>query len=154
MDDVVCVNVSVFTRALTNGKTYQVLEHDPQRRLIKLVGDNGRIRWFPFYCFRMGLVSVAKILRVNIEDPIMDPACDCVEVVFDVVQAGGESRRWCYALTPAYLMQKFPGGVTEPMITGRHGIIMYRLTHESIVTALRYLEKNNLLEECTLPMGL
>lgn len=86
------------------------------------------------------------------DDTISDAACDAIEVTVLVSSHEGKSRRWCYFMTPRYIQQRFDRGEALPLLMGNHGIILPLLTQESIASALRYLENENLLLESTLPV--
>ncbi len=48
---VTCIDIATFSNALTRGKKYEVLASDDETRKVKVRGDNGRVRWYPLYCF-------------------------------------------------------------------------------------------------------
>ena len=62
--------------------------------------------------------------RFTIDDEIMDPDDDCVEV--SVYLSGGE-RRWCYFATGAWVM-KVALGLVEPKHVIKHGLEMNQVT--------------------------
>ncbi len=70
MSELACVSESVYRDALTRGKLYTVLATDGEKRQVRILGDNERIRWFPAYCFDQGDRTVPVLIRYWIEDPI------------------------------------------------------------------------------------
>jgi hypothetical protein len=152
VEQVVCIDVSIYMGALTRGKTYDVLERDTEKRQVRLQADNGRVRWFPFYCFAIAGQEYLKVESIVVENPISNPYCDAVEITLHVVAGDKESKRWCYFLTPAYVYQMFENPAAAPLTLGRHGIFVPVLTEEQIQSAVKYLETHNLLEECTLAL--
>jgi len=151
MDQVTCRDVSVFNKALTRGKIYNVLAYNEEKNQVKIEADNSRIRWFPFYCFNNSIESIAQVKRIQIDDQIESPYCDSIEVTIYLLVGEEETKRWCYFRTPAFLYRGFGFTPIKPQIFNKHGIILPVLTVDTITEAISYLENHNLLEECTLP---
>ena len=152
MEQVVCIDVSIYMGALTRGKSYDVLERDVEKRQVRIQGDNERIRWYPFYCFAMQGDELLRVESIILEDIVRNPYCDAVEITLNVMLGERETKRWCYFLTPAYVYQMFENPAGTPLTVGRHGIFVPVLTEEEIQNAVRYLETHNMLEECTLAL--
>jgi hypothetical protein len=153
MNPITCVNVATYENALTRGQVYEILANDAEKRQVKIRADNGRMRWFPLYCFEEGIRSLPSVVRIYVDDKIRNPHCDSAEVSIDVALDGEILRRWCYFLTPAYISQILEAKELEPVLLGKHGILLPVLTPESITRAITHLEKHNLLQECTLPLS-
>lgn len=47
MKEAVCITKFHFPEALTFGKSYTVLAHNEEQGLLRVQGDNKRVRWFP-----------------------------------------------------------------------------------------------------------
>jgi hypothetical protein len=84
---------------------------------------------------------------------IENPYDGAMEITLTLLQAGKETKRWCYFATPAYLYRQFNDATNIPLTLGSHAIFMPILTQEGIENALRRLESQNMLEECTLPLN-
>jgi len=152
MDQLTCVNISVFERALTRGKVYDILAYNAEKNQVKIRTDNNRLRWFPFYCFGSGKEPVAKLKDIHIDDKIERPYCDSIEVTLSFLTGEIETKRWCHFLTPAFLYKGFFDSL-KPQIFNQHGIFLPVLTVDTITDAIHYLEAQNRLEACTLPVG-
>lgn len=171
---ITCINVGCYPNALTFGKTYTLLRHDQEKQQVKICGDNGRARWFKDLYFNMNGDPALTIQSISIDDPIEDPACDCVEVTIRLSSGGA---RWCYIATPRWLLATLDqgsqskevekGGLRMGQITmidrpiadagGAAGrfiavpflIIISMLTEPMITAALHDLEIHNRLIEST-----
>lgn len=138
---------------MTRCQTYTVLENDSEKQQVKIRGDNGRVRWYPYYCFAVDGEPVFTVQSFTIDDEIDDPLCDAVDITLTLTDGSQERRCWCYFLTPAYVSNHFAIAPSEPFISGRHGILIPELTVEQIEITVAYLEANDLLEDCTLPLS-
>ena len=154
MDSVVCISESIYHDALTRGKQYEVLEVDSEKHQIRIRGDNEQCRWFPMNCFDFGNRPVSIMTGLTIDDPIKPGDESLVEVT--VSFSTGE-RRWCLFGTPAALSN---GGsfIEDTRIrfhyANRHLIIADVLTEALIERILHYIDSQNELIECSLPLDL
>jgi len=130
-----------------------VIQRDDEKRQIKIAGDNGRVRWYPAYCFEADSARLLKVTSIHIDDPIRNAHLDSVEVTLMLTDGEREARRWCCFLTPAYVYTLFSDPTAPPESFGRHVIFVPVLTEDSIISAIRYLEAHNQLEACTLPLN-
>jgi len=150
----VCVTESVYESALTRGKLYEVLEADHEKRQIRIEGDNGRIRWFPNYCFCSAGTPVPTLVEYRLDDPI-DEAHSSIDVV--VRMSDGEYR-WCTFITPVALSDSGciieAEGIQSRFHFGlQHFIIANVLTEELIGKILRRIDGQGELIHCTVPIG-
>jgi hypothetical protein len=96
MSEVTCVDESVYSGALTWGKRYVLLARDEEKGKIRVLGDNGRTRWYPALCFDLEGHEVVRIESIKIDDHYeVTPQRLDVEVTL----SNGE-RRWCFFVTP------------------------------------------------------
>jgi len=153
MDQVTCVDISVYKNFLTRGKIYDVLAYNAGKNELEIRADTDRIQWFPAYCFKSDKEPIAKLKNIHIDDKIERPYSDTVEVTITLLIGEIETKRWCYFLTPALLYGMFRLNPLEPEICGPHGIFLPVLTVDTITDAIHYLEAQNRLEACTLPVG-
>jgi hypothetical protein len=153
METLVCKDAATFREALTRGKSYTLLASNSEKQQVKIQGDNDRVRWYPFYCFAMDGEKLLTVKSYTIDDRIDDPLCDTVEVTLILSDGEHETRRWCYFLTPAYASKIFEIKPMEPLISGRHGMLIPEITEAQIQAAVQYLEANNELEDCTVPLS-
>ena len=91
-----CVNVGVYTHALTYGDEYAILAHDTDKDQVQVRGDNGKPRWYPSYCFDMSGQQVLRRVRTIVDNPP-----DGLHSVDVVLELSDGQRRWCYFITPS-----------------------------------------------------
>lgn len=152
MDQVTCIVATTFETSLTRGKIYEVLSANTDKSELRIIDDTNTQNWFPNYCFSDGVVDIMKVKHYEITDDIQFPYLGTVEVTLTVTVGEDLTKRWCYFLTPAYMYKTFAGLHPEPGIFGAHGIVIPLLNRENIEAAIIYLENENLVEKCTLPM--
>jgi hypothetical protein len=68
MESVFCMNVGIFEGALTRGAQYIVLERDNEKRQLKIKGDNGRVRWYPAYCFTKSDENLFTLKTIHFDE--------------------------------------------------------------------------------------
>lgn len=153
MSDLICVSESVYRDALTRGKRYAVCAIDSQNRQVRIMGDNGRTRWFPAYCFDQNAQSAQILVAFHLDHPIN--AHEDVPVEVTVELSNGE-HRWCIFATASALAScgDWIDGTQVPFhYCNRHIIIAGELSEELIGRMLRYIDSQGDLVECTLPLG-
>lgn len=145
-----CVSVGTYEGKLTRGQKYIVLEHDSEQQRVRIRGNNGRIRWYPMYCFDLEGGSVPILLRWQFDDPIEDEADDWVEVSFDLSDG---TRRWCSLVTPARLKWHLEQPLADPGVRASHLIVIRSLSSEDVDRMLRLLDQQDELLDASLPLG-
>lgn len=153
MSQLVCVRVSVYQGAMTRGKRYDALATDEAKRQVRVKGDNGRIRWFPAYCFDHSSRSVPTLSGYRLNDPIIPGQELPIEVI---VQLSNGERRWCMFATPSALAScgDWIEGTQVPFHYGnRHIIIARELSDDLIGRMLQYIDSQGELAECSLPLA-
>ena len=152
MTELVCVSESVYRDALTRGKLYTVFAFDEQNRQVRIKGDNGRIRWFPAYCFDQSHRSVLTLATFHLDYPIRSDEDLPIEVT---AQLSNGERRWCIFATPSVLARcgNWVEGTEVPFHYGNRNIIMAKeLSKDLIERMLHYIDSQGELVECTLPL--
>lgn len=152
MNELVCVSESVYRTALTRGRHYMVLANDGEKRRVRIKGDNGRIRWFPAYCFNHSDMPVPTLATFHCDDPITPHKDLPIEVTVEL--SNGE-RRWCIFATPSALAccGDWIEGTNVPFHFGnRHVVVAGELSNDLIERMLRYIDRQGELLECTLPL--
>jgi hypothetical protein len=153
MESVVCVDIANFSEALTRGKGYDVLDRNAEKSQLKINGDNGRVRWYPEYCFTGIDAKLLSVKSIIFDDKIENPYHDAVEITLLLTQGDQEMRRWCYFLTPSYVYKLLDTRSSTPFTVGQHGMFLPVLTEENIRDSVNYLESHNMIEICTLPLS-
>jgi hypothetical protein len=148
--ELTCVTQGTFQDALTRGKRYLPIEIDHEKQQVRVQGDNGRVRWFPFYCFAFDGSDALSIVSFSIEDFTL-PLTHTVEVVMTL--SNGE-RRWCCFATPQqlYRIGKLVEGTSVHVSYGSEHLIVIgsdTLTHALIEQALHHIEAQNMLLRAT-----
>ncbi len=152
MSELACVSESVYRDALTRGKLYTVLATDGEKRQVRILGDNERIRWFPAYCFDQGDRTVPVLTRYWIEDPITSDYDLPIEVT---VLLSNNEKRWCIFTTPSGLANcgdRVEGTEVCFHYGNRHIIIAGELSKELIGRMLHHIDRQGQLVECTFPL--
>ncbi|MEZ5657056.1 MAG: hypothetical protein R3E83_00530 [Burkholderiaceae bacterium] len=152
LPDLICVCESVYRGALTRGARYEVLALDPDRRQARMRGDNGRVRWFPLYCFAAGDVSVPRLAAFRIDDPIDPDGAYSVEVTVTLTDG---QLRWCVFATPEALAasgELIDAGPARFHFGNRHIIIATALSEALIGAMLRQIDGQGELLACTLAL--
>jgi serine/threonine protein kinase len=153
--ELVCINESVYQKALTRDRAYVAVDVDLEKRQVRVKADHGRLRWFPQYCFVLADEAPAKLTRVVIEDAIRDPKADWIEVA--IYLADG-SRRWCALTTAEHLLstsqQVESEGSTFRLQFGLgHVLVVDELTEQTIKGAVNHVYRQGDLLKCTLPFA-
>jgi hypothetical protein len=125
---------------------------DETKRQIQVMGDNGRTRWFPIYCFDL-LGREAPTLDSFEVDDNLDQA-DNMPLEVTVTLSNGQ-RRWCFFAAPAALHQtgNLIGGTEIPFhFCNQNLIIAGELTSELIGRMLSEIDSQGKLASCTVPI--
>lgn len=68
VNDITCINATLYKGMLTRGKSYKVIEIDESKDCVKLVCDNGRTRLFDCGCFDFEGKPVPMLIEWNYDD--------------------------------------------------------------------------------------
>lgn len=150
VEEITCLNESVFSGALTRGRTYKVIEINEARGKVKVKNDIGRVRWYPYSFFTCNPDEVVTIERI-LPDSLNDDSA--VEVT--VLLSDG-TKRGCFFVTPQMLesiTQEIIGSVRIIMYGVPHMIVVSEINVEAIAVTLRAIERRNMLLESTLPVS-
>ena len=152
MMKLVCTRISVYSGALTRGRVYDAVATDPEKRQFRVVGDNGRTRWFPAFCFDMPPVLVPILLDFKMEDGSDVSSAHAIEVT---VRLSNGQERWCIFATPSFLAAHgdcVPGTEVRYHAGNAHVIVSSEVTSSAVGQILRLIDNQGRLEECTLPL--
>jgi hypothetical protein len=152
MTEATCIDESVYRGALSYGRSYRILELDDneQPHSIKLQGDNGRVRWYPAYCFDLSGRAVPRLETVTIADDLASAEQRLIEV--ELHFSDGQ-RRWCLFAAPAALESSgdyIDGTSIRLHYDMPHLIIAGILDEPTIKQALHQIERNGRIFSCSL----
>jgi hypothetical protein len=143
-----CIDEATYSGSLTRGRSYPVLARDQDKRQVRVRADSGRVRWFPEDCFDLLGREVLTLVRVTPEE---DVSGDSVEVE---VELSDGQRRWCWFVTPeglSRLCQLQLGPERLIMYAAPHMVVVSAITEAVINQALRHIDAQNELLDCTRP---
>jgi|GEM_PF-671360 len=153
-NEATCIDESIYSDALTRGHRYTIIDSDYKNSKIRIRGNNNRIRWYPLGCFDLNNEPVTKLLLFSVEDidDELDAPLDIAEV--NIRLTTGELR-WCWFVTPVGALQldntdRIHNLNVRFQYDNQHLIIMNKLTYETIEYALRHIDSQNKLIDCTL----
>jgi hypothetical protein len=149
MREVTCICESVYSNNLSRGKRYLVTDIDWIKQQVRIKG-NLRTRWYPVYCFDFDNRPVITIQSYTIDDPIRDPSKAAIEVT--ITFTSGE-QRFCLFMTPSALAESGDWMPETNLHYGsKHLIICNQITAENIDKVLHYIDSQNELIECSIPL--
>ena len=151
-EQITCRCASVYSSSLTYGRKYTLLGSDPAKKQIKTLGDNGRTRWYPMFCFEPGEIDLPFMMKFRLTDEIESSSNGSVVVEVDF--SHGE-RRWCLFATPAALAASgdlIDGTQVRMHYSMPHLIIVTELTEAVVTRALHIIEQQGALVSATLPI--
>ena len=140
---ITCLSISVYREHLTRGKQYVLLDMDDHKRQVKIQADNQRVRWFPRGLFHMEGAAAPTLVVWQFDDAVKDSTNDAVEVSF--VLSDGQ-RRWCWFMTPAYLLRLLEKPHAEPGIWLANIVVVRDLSPDGVDAMLRQLDQQGELE--------
>lgn len=138
-----CCRVGVYEEALTFGRAYEVVESGQAG--FRVCGDNGRVRWFPAYCFAAEPPVRLVGWSFGPGEPVRAPAVEEADLEFS-----DGSRRWMWVATPDALrdlLERNPPGVALS-----HTLLVSDYDLATVEAALRHLERQGDLVESSRPV--
>jgi hypothetical protein len=152
LNTAICITEGVYRGALTYGKMYEIIRSDEVKRQVKVKGDNGKVRWYPCYCFDNTGKEVPMLTRILHYDSLEKPA-DWIEVE---IELSNGQQRWCLFITPELLAAQpnkvFMENGCLLMYDTPHMIIVDALNKEIIESTLKYIQSQGALLACTKPI--
>lgn len=149
---VVCDFVGMYVDALTRGKEYEVVVSDEEKQQIKIVGDNGRTRWFKRNLFLPAGSNVTTMISWQFDDDIKDRSEKSLEhVEVTIIFSSGE-KRWCSLCTKAGLFDYIERNMIGNVLLLENAIIVCNFSNEVVHDALRSVDQQNRLISSTRPL--
>jgi hypothetical protein len=143
-----CASIGSYADALTRGKQYEVLDEDHTRQQVKILGDNGRVRWYPSACFDLDGTPTPLMTYWQYDAAVGDPLDDWIEVSFDLSDG---TRRWLSFVTPLRLKRLLEAPASEMSIWSDHMVIVRSLEPERIDQVLKMLDQDGDLIKASVP---
>jgi hypothetical protein len=152
-DIATCIHVGVYASALTYGDRYRILASDSDKGHVRVRGDNGKVRWYPDYCFDMTGQPVAMLVQIDTDHPLNTPTVD-VDVDVELTFSDGQ-QRWCTFTTPQVLshlggLQQFDG---ERLLSydAPHLIVVTTISRAVIEQSLAFIQSQGKLTDSSKP---
>jgi len=152
---IVCISESTYAGELTQGRSYAIVAHEPEKEQYRVLNDRGRQRWYPSWCFAAPGVYPPNLSSFTIDDPIRDAEMDAIDVTIEFTNG---TRRWCMFTTPRYAATIGTALITKEgwsfrMSQGTPHIHLLSELHETLIeAALDHLNRQGGLMEGSLPM--
>lgn len=147
--EITCTSIGMYDGALTRGRKYAILAEDPDKRQVKILGDNGRARWFPMGYFDLEGGQAPILVKWRFDDEVQDEMNDWVDVSFEL--SDGELR-WCTLVTPRRLIQYFEQSDAGPGLHCSNLVVVPDLTAARVERVLHHLDDHGELIGASLPL--
>lgn len=145
---VTCTSVGTYSGSLTRGRIYAVVSHDPMKRTIRIIDDNGRKRSFPESMFLAGEVPIPRIASIHID--YSDDAA--AEVLVDL----SDGRRLLLWFARPDQLGSFgdilSGTDVRFHLDNRSLVIVSRLDEDVIRRVVAHAWDQDLLEACSVTL--
>ncbi|MCY9550060.1 hypothetical protein [Lysinibacillus xylanilyticus] len=148
----ICRTQGSYSEALTRGITYQVIDINNDKEMVRIKCDNGRLSWFPLYHFNMNSEDVIDLISWKFDDEVSNDANETNWIEISLKMSDG-SERWCILYTPERLRNCLQQPNVYP--TGlhiKHMIVVKSYNVEDIQSVLDYLNQEDELIGATLPL--
>lgn len=143
---VTCISIGSYDHALRYGDVYEVLEHDQEKKQYRLVGYNGRKRWFWCGLFREGRHELPFF-----ESYYVPPYCDYGDEWEVNIYFTDGILRWFRLATPEYVTRMVshkPFFLSpDPLM-----IVVPRLESADLDSILKELQDQGELFKCTMAL--
>ncbi|MED3804932.1 hypothetical protein P4562_23925 [Lysinibacillus xylanilyticus] len=150
--NLICRTQGSYSEALTRGITYQVIDINNDKEMVRIKCDNGRLSWFPLYHFNMNSEDVIDLISWKFDDEVSNDANETNWIEISLKMSDG-SERWCILYTPERLRNCLQQPNVYP--TGlhiKHMIVVKSYNVEDIQSVLDYLNQEDELIGATLPL--
>lgn len=146
MEMVTCISVGVYQDNLTRGKQYALTEENGERHQVHIKGDQGRLRWFPSFCFDFENNPVSHLVSWQFDNDIESDAQTWMPEALLALSDG--SRRFCLLATPQTLahLVSSPGSY----FSSHHLVVVCSYDFNTVDKALHHLDASGCLAETSL----
>jgi hypothetical protein len=140
-DKVYCTSIGVYSSQLTKRKSYIIEGTNSDSGNIRICNDENKLKWYSKFYFSSD--KEPEITSIHIDDKIMDPESDDIEVT---ITFSNNDRYWLTFTTPKYLESILE---TAPYIPSSHFLIVKNLSEEIINDTIHKLDdQNELISNC------
>lgn len=133
---VTCVRLRGHGHNLAVGQSYEVVEEDEDKDLVRIRLPDGRMRRFPRLCFDLVPALVGWKFDDEIKDEVHQPWCP--EVTFTLTDG---TRRRCILATPQFLIQYLEPPLAQPGFWASNLVVVRNYTVGVVGEALRALDE-------------
>lgn len=140
-DKVYCTAIGVYSSQLTKRKSYIVEGTNSDSGNIRICNDENKLKWYSKFYYSSD--KEPEITSIHIDDKIMDPESDDIEVT---ITFSNNDRYWLTFTTPKYLESILE---TAPYFSSSHFLIVKNLNEEIINDTIQKLDdQNELISNC------
>jgi hypothetical protein len=150
---IVCRVAGVYSEALTRGTSYQVVDYNDDKKMVRIKGDNGRLRWFYLSHFNLNGEDVVDLVSWKFDDEVtsIPDETNWIEIS---MQMSDSSERWCILYTPERLRNLLQlSDIDPPGLHIKHMIVVRSYKVEDIQSVLDHLNQDDELIGATLPLN-
>ncbi|WP_312109116.1 hypothetical protein [Brevibacillus reuszeri] len=149
---VICQSAGTYVNALTRGKEYAIVVNDEVKQQIKIVGDNGRSRWFCKSLFLPAGSHVTTMVSWQYDDEIKDRSEKSLEHIEVTITFSDGEKRWCSLCTKNGLFDYIERNMEGCVFLIENKIVVQNFSDEVVDVALRSLDQQNQLVRSTKPL--
>lgn len=140
-DKVYCTAIGVYSNQLTKRKSYIIEGTNSDSGNIRICNDENNLKWYPKFYFSPD--NESEIVSIHIDDEIMDPESDDIEVT---ITFSNNDKYWLTFTTPKYLESILE---TAPYFSSSHFLIVKNLSEKIIQDTIHKLDdQNELISNC------
>jgi hypothetical protein len=152
-DFITCKNIGSYSEALSKGKKYEIIEEEKEK--VRIMGDNGRTRWYSKYCFDLEGNTVPVLIQWKFDDFVEENDIgedfNWIEISFKLSDG---TERWSILYTPERLLTSFKRpNLDPPGLHISHLIIVRSYRKDDVDRILKYLDDNDELISASLPLN-
>ena len=152
---ITCKRVGCYEDALTRGKKYKVVDENVSNENVKIIGDNGRTRWYSSNMFDLDGNIVPVLVDWRYDDQVDQDDngedWNWIEISFTLSDG---ANRWSILYTPERLLSNLKrDNIDPPGLHIPHLIIVRSYRKEDISRVLKYLDDEDELIEASLPLN-
>lgn len=140
---IICKDICNYEGMITRGKGYKALEMDDNQKIVRIWTDNGRKRWFPYYCFELDGKDVPVLMDWKFDDEVTEDTNESNWIEISFTLSDGTTR-WSILYTPERLTNALmEANIDPPGIHIQHMIVVRSYEKKDISRVLKYLDDHD-----------